>query len=241
MSNAQETVAHQEAIWDHFQNEGKRSFDGSRARLAHLARVAARVSPKGSAADVLDVGVGAGQFAEASLALGLTVSCLDPNERAIAALRERLALGDRARVGTSAEMPFESETFDVVCLSEVLEHLADDVLERTLDEVRRVLRPGGAFLGTVPAREDLELSTAVCPDCGKSFHRWGHVRSFSAASLSELLGRAFTVEHLSSRPFPNWATLNWKGKTSGLLKLGLARLGVHGTGECFVFVGRRGS
>lgn len=40
-------------------------------------------------------------------------------------------------------------------MSEVLEHLTDDVLERTIVEVHRVLVAEGHFIGTVPARENL--------------------------------------------------------------------------------------
>jgi SAM-dependent methyltransferase len=45
-------------------------------------------------------------------------------------------------------LPYPSDTFDAVILSEVLEHLADDVAG--LREVWRVLKPGGVVAITVP-------------------------------------------------------------------------------------------
>lgn len=48
----------------------------------------------------------------------------------------------------SATLPFPEETFDVVVLSEVLEHLPDP--EFTIREVRRVLRDNGRLVGSVP-------------------------------------------------------------------------------------------
>lgn len=46
------------------------------------------------------------------------------------------------------EMPYPNDTFDAVILSEVLEHLDDDVAG--LKEVYRVLKPGGVIAITVP-------------------------------------------------------------------------------------------
>jgi SAM-dependent methyltransferase len=45
-------------------------------------------------------------------------------------------------------MPFPDETFDGVIVSEILEHVDDDV--RALREVMRVLKPGGVAVITVP-------------------------------------------------------------------------------------------
>lgn len=45
-------------------------------------------------------------------------------------------------------LPFADASFDVVVVAEVLEHLR--LPERMLDEARRVLRPGGLLVGSVP-------------------------------------------------------------------------------------------
>lgn len=52
------------------------------------------------------------------------------------------------KVGPSAPLPFDADTFDAVISCDVLEHV--DSIERSLDEIRRVLRPGGSFIGFVP-------------------------------------------------------------------------------------------
>jgi ubiquinone/menaquinone biosynthesis C-methylase UbiE len=46
------------------------------------------------------------------------------------------------------ETGLASESFDVVTLTDVLEHVVDE--RRTLDEIYRVLRPGGQLIVTVP-------------------------------------------------------------------------------------------
>ncbi|MBN1430758.1 MAG: class I SAM-dependent methyltransferase [Anaerolineae bacterium] len=50
--------------------------------------------------------------------------------------------------GSLYDLPFPAETFDKAILSEVLEHVDDDV--RALQSVTRVLKPGGLIAITVP-------------------------------------------------------------------------------------------
>lgn len=53
-------------------------------------------------------------------------------------------------LGSIESLPFPDESFDVVVCDNVLEHL--DQPARVFSEVRRVLRPGGVFLGKTPNR-----------------------------------------------------------------------------------------
>ncbi len=222
----------QDRIWDYYQNDAAESFAGSRARLAYLAR------QPGPSAKVLDIGVGSGVFEKLAAARGLDIYALDPSERSIESLRVALGLGDRARVGYSTEIPFPDGFFDAVVVSEVLEHLDDDVLARTIDEIERVLAPGGLLLGTVPARERLADQTVVCPDCGARFHRWGHMQSFDVTRVRRLLAR-FDVERVEERLFVTWSILNWRGRVAAATQLALHRLGARGSNRNVVFRVRR--
>lgn len=51
--------------------------------------------------------------------------------------------------GSAENIPFDDNVFDVVVMLDVLEHIKDDA--STVKEVRRVLKPGGAFIFFVPA------------------------------------------------------------------------------------------
>jgi ubiquinone/menaquinone biosynthesis C-methylase UbiE len=168
---------------------------------------------------------------------------LDPSERAIASLRERLGIGECAQAGYSQRMPFPDKHFDVVVMSEVLEHLDDQVRNETLAEVHRVLRPGGRFMGTVPARERLEESEVVCPNCEHHFHRWGHQAAFDVASLTRLLEQMFSVDTVHERFFNEWESATFARKFAGLLKkfLSWRGLGTYGTARSIFFVVRKGS
>ncbi len=216
----------QEKIWEHFQNEGIDSFSLSRGRLEFLVR---RLSP---GARVLNIGVGNGGFESLALTRGLEVWSLDPSERAIERLRQSLGLEARAQVGYSQEMPFPNTHFDVVVMSEVLEHLDDAVLAKTLQEVRRVLKDGGMLMGTVPAREVLADSYVVCPHCSQGFHRWGHQRSFDVQSMSRTLGAVLQIRTVEEHFFIDWESVGAWRKLQGLVKKFLSWRGVGTYGAC---------
>ena len=55
----------------------------------------------------------------------------------------------RVRKLESERLPFADSSVDLITALDVLEHIEDD--RATLREIRRVLRPGGILLATVPA------------------------------------------------------------------------------------------
>jgi SAM-dependent methyltransferase len=94
-------------------------------------------------ARVVDVGCGEGQLSRLSARLGAGAVGVDPTWSQVALAVERGGGPVYCR-GSAEHLPLPSASFDaaVVCL--VLEHL--DPFEPALDEIARVLRPGGRFL-----------------------------------------------------------------------------------------------
>ncbi len=223
----------QDLIWDYYQNELPEAFSASRARLLFLVK---KLKTNGR---VLNVGIGTGVFEDLAAELGLDVYSLDPSERSIAALRQRMGSAEKAKVGYGQEIPFTDRFFDAVVVSEVIEHLTPEITHKTLSEISRVLVPGGRVLGTVPARENLTDQIVVCPDCGKRFHRWGHLQTFDSDSIRALLSQYFEIDEVLERYFVTWSALNWKGKATAFIKLSLGRIGIHGCGEWLYFGGRK--
>ncbi len=96
---------------------------------------------------VLDLGCGGGFMAEAMQDRGALVTGIDPAAEAITAARIHAEAGGREiayDVGAGENLPYADASFDAVVCVDVLEHVED--LQRVVDEVARVLRPGGVFL-----------------------------------------------------------------------------------------------
>ena len=102
---------------------------------------------------------------------------IDLNERAIENARDAFHQEDVQFMVMDAErLDFEDESFDTVCISASLHHLAN--IERVLDEMKRVLKPGGHFILAEMHREaqsDAERTTTY-------LHQW-------AAEVDSALGR----------------------------------------------------
>ena len=229
MDQPTQRAGNQNAIWEYYQNEAPESFSGSLGRIRFLV---GRIQKP---AAVLNIGCGSGIFEQLALRKGLRTFSLDPSEKAIKQLQSRLNIGDNARAGYIQSIPFPDESFDAVVVSEVLEHLSLDVVRQGLGDVRRVLKPGGRLLGTVPSREDLKQQTVVCPSCAHTFHRWGHEQSFEPVNLRVLLSEYFQVKTVMERPFVTWNSLNGKGKAAAVAKWLLWSVGCHGAGENIYF------
>jgi 2-polyprenyl-3-methyl-5-hydroxy-6-metoxy-1,4-benzoquinol methylase len=135
---------------------------------------------------VLDYGAGDGELVGFLLERGYKVAAFEPSGSRNSHLVSRVA-GRGGFLGLVG--PDTKEQFDVVLLIEVIEHVLDQELDRVLWRVHGLLKDGGTLIVTTPNNEDLELGMAYCPVSGTLFHRWQHVRSFTAESLSTLLGR----------------------------------------------------
>ena len=109
----------------------------------HPGRAGRPAAPPG--ARILDAGCGSGRTLDDLAGLGDACG-VDVSPAAVRAARAR---GHAAFVAAVEQLPFPDETFDLVTCLDVVEHTPDD--EATLAELRRVTRPGGRLLVTVPA------------------------------------------------------------------------------------------
>jgi len=133
---------------------------------------------------LLDVGCGDGRFLAALLRRGWDVCGLDNSPSAIRVARQQL--GDRVALTTLPEASHAPDSFDVVSLFEVLEHLPDPFGD--LREIHRLLKPGGLICLSVPNFASLERLV---------FRRWWagldaprHLQQFTPESLRFFLEKA---------------------------------------------------
>jgi ubiquinone/menaquinone biosynthesis C-methylase UbiE len=103
-----------------------------------------------SAERVLDIGCGTGTFAVLMKKRFPKVEIigLDPDQKALARAHRKAAqdaVSIRFDQGFADELQYESGSFDVVFSSFMFHHLEAKDREKTLREVRRVLKPYGTF------------------------------------------------------------------------------------------------
>ncbi len=131
-------------------------------------------------------------------------------------LRTARARGAQVAAGTldPAALPFASAACDAVTVCEVIEHLVDT--DGLLDEVQRILRPGGVLLVTTPNLaawfNRLLLAAGTQPVFTEVSSRRiygrpgtevvGHLRVFTAKALREFLeGAGFEDVRLAGTPY----------------------------------------
>jgi SAM-dependent methyltransferase len=106
--------------------------------LAKLAFVRQYLSTLDPSTRVLDAGCGEGVIVEEHRSR-LAIEGVDPNYSSECVQR-----------GSVTNLPYDAATFDRALCLDVLEHLTFDEQPRALDELFRVIRPGGELLVSIP-------------------------------------------------------------------------------------------
>ena len=125
---------------------------------------------------ILEVGCGISPMANASIRSLRT----DLSWRALAILEivNRDREKSRSVACSATELPFQENCIEGVVCSEVLEHIEED--GKALDEIYRVLKPGGEFILTGPIHQE---------DFGFDDEFVGHYRRYEVDSLCRELKR----------------------------------------------------
>jgi len=191
---------------------------------------------------LLDVGCGAGGYLDLMRALGwVRVVGVDISARGVATARD--ALGIDARQGELSEIGFADETFDAVSLSHTLEHVADPVA--LLQEVRRVLRPGGRVAILVPNVRSM-LSRMLSPYwLGLETPR--HLVNFSPEGLRTAVERSglelesLRTSSLGATGVAAFSIARWRGDAHGVYTNSDHRFGVRRRAIAAALAGSEGA
>jgi SAM-dependent methyltransferase len=164
-------------------------------RIANAHRLLSLVPARG---DLLELGCACGFLLAAARERGFRVHGVEMSAWASAYAREVYQLD--VQTGYLEALALPAASYDVVVMADVIEHLTDP--RRTVQEISRVLRPGGRLL-------------LLTPDVGSGMARlfgprwWGllddHYFYFSRATLRRFLeSEGFVVERIDGlgRVFP---------------------------------------
>ncbi len=146
---------------------------------------------------VLDVGCAGGAFPKAAADLGFSVVGVEPSAWLCAQGRKLYGLD--LRPGVLADQDFTPESFDLVTLWDVVEHLADPI--EVLEDIHDLLKPGGLLILNYP-----DYRSIAGRLLGRKWPFWldVHLLYFTRRTAGELARRAgFEVVRFA----PFWQTL----------------------------------
>lgn len=147
---------------------------------------------------VLDIGSGHGRDARLLSAAGYQVSGVDISPALLELAKDGCPQAE-FKVGSIYQLPFDDESFDAVWLAAVLLHLPKERAPQGVAEVKRVLRPGGAFFIAVKEGEGEKL---LADEFGERFFAY-----YQDDELQRLLSASgLTVEQVQKRSYAN---TNW--------------------------------
>ncbi len=162
---------------------------------------------------IIDLGCGTGYylFLLSSLPVKLNLTGFDYDKEALSEAKNSLPKNIKFLSGDLHRMPFKDNSFDKAIISEVLEHLENDV--KALKEIYRILKPGGMLVISVPSINYPFLWDPLnyCLQRFFKFHIkkgfwsgiWsGHIRLYQLEDLTAVIKKAeFRIETIKELTF----------------------------------------
>lgn len=131
--------------------------------------LAEELADRGGLVTALDLGCGVGRHALLFARTGFDTTAVDLAEAGLAEVRrsaEEEGLSLKTEVAAMTALPFADGAFDYVLAFNVLYHGDPGIVRTAIGEIRRVLKPGGVFQGTMLSKrnEGFGVGTEVAPD-----------------------------------------------------------------------------
>lgn len=173
--------------WECFQESGGLEMPLRLKKAVDMANIAA------GPCRVLDIGCGRGEVCfyvgvhgAQSVGLDYSAAAVGIAARALSKFPRAVQLRTLFLQGNSKSLPLATETFDVIFMLDIVEHLYPDELRVTLCEARRVLKKGGLLI--IHTSPNLWYNTYILP----LYTRW--MRYLMYHPVKRLLNREITVQ-----------------------------------------------
>lgn len=158
---------------------------------------------------ILDLGCGVGDRSKYFSRFGKVVG-VDISSENIEEAKKKYPEID-FRTMNAENLSFEKDFFDRIYAFDVLEHVSD--LEKTLDEIKKVLKRGGKLQVDIPHWRSEKILLKLKPNY---FGQIGHKRIFILGELSaKLKERGFKILKVKRKKFYQnifWIIEFWRGK-----------------------------
>ena len=170
-------------------------IDGQRLQQSFLEKRRGLLFAKwiGTNKKVLDLGGRDGTLTKHFMNKNNVILC-DIDENALAYAKKNYQL-ETKKVDLNQSLPFLDDSFDVVVMAEVMEHLPYPLI--TLAEIKRILKKNGKFIGNLPFAYHLKDRWQVIR--GRKLLISGdptHLQFFSYEDVKKLLSNFFNIEEI---------------------------------------------
>ena len=155
--------------------------------------------------NLLDIGAGTGDFLKSAKQIGWEINGIEPHEGArILAHEKGIDLSEHID-------NFKGNTFDVITLWHVLEHLPN--LEETINNIEELLKPGGTLIIAVPNYNSFDAEYYKNNWAAYDVPR--HLWHFSRKSMERLFSKEMILEKIKPMIFDSFyvSLLSEKNKT----------------------------
>lgn len=199
------------------------SIDPGSKWLTPEPDVIAWVETLAPGARILDLGAGVGRHAHWLAARGFDVIAVDAAPEGLAQIEQN---GDvKTHLARMDALPFGDRSFDHVLSWNVIYHGDEDIVLRTIAEIRRILKPGGTYLGTMLSKRRLPHEQAQYPGREISRNTWVfdapgtdkiHPHYFCSAAEGLALFSGFECMALEDRQHEKPGSWHWHMKMEKL-------------------------
>ena len=182
-------------------------FAYGRSKIHELLFDSTKTLP--TAGKILDVGAGTGEQTYLLRQRGFTVYALEPAHKMRTIAKKRNPNTDILG-GSALDMPFRDNIFDMILAIEVLRYLHPNHQQESLNQIHRVLKPGGVFFATLVSRYSLDDVAYY------HFKRLKNQLSHSSQLYSDFTTPASYTQSLLQHGFND---IQWHAKMSTLLRI----------------------
>ena len=155
----------------------------------------------------MDLGCGIGQFTDYFIDNGFQVTSADISVNALNALKERTPAATTVELDMSQPLPFADSAFDVVFANLSIHYFDKKTTFALSNEIYRVLKPGGLFIGSVNSSVAYEIVKDKAKVLEDNYYLIGerYIRLFDRPQFDHFFGqfKMVSLEEIHTVRFKN--------------------------------------
>ncbi len=157
--------------WEKYYSNLDKIPEGIKKPRNYVKRFAEKLKEEGKT-NILDLGCGFGRHLIYLAEQGFNVKGIDISQEAVEMTNKRLReknLNAKVLQRDMKDLPFQDQEFDAVLAITVIGHATKPEINQTVDELYRVMKPGGVFYGNVSSKNDSRYKTGQEIEPGETY------------------------------------------------------------------------